>query len=284
MTSSTPGSRRRASRVSSPRRPAAAAQVVAGVGQRLQLAEHGGGDAHRAVQEAGPYDVEDPAVDRDRGVDEPRQRPRSPRRAGGRPALAPKMPSMPSRRTAPEPEAEHAEDDQHEDEDRGGDVGLRDEHQQRPGQGGRGDQPADHADAAGHQRLGRDRTQGGLGPVDHGHRRAGDHTTEDVAHTAADDAADRCSVERAEHAGVAAGHAARDLVPDAREEDDHEQPQQLHHRIGRGDFAQLAHGSPLAAEGRGPQGQGPGQTTEMNQASYEGSMIVRPLSDGIDRN
>jgi hypothetical protein len=46
------------------------AQVVPGVGQSLQLAEHGRRDEHRAVQEARPHDVEDAAVDRHGRVDD----------------------------------------------------------------------------------------------------------------------------------------------------------------------------------------------------------------------
>ena len=78
----------------------APSEVVTGVGEALQLSDHRGRQQDLTVQEAGPDDVDDPAVDGHRGVDDLGVGGGSDD-GGAIPALAPNMPIIESRLDAP---------------------------------------------------------------------------------------------------------------------------------------------------------------------------------------
>ncbi len=144
------------------------------------------------MQEAGAHDVEDAAVDRDRGVDDARQRRTPAPAAGARPARSPNSASTPSRLLGADLEAEVAEHDDDEAEQREGQVGLRQE-EDRPGDAGAEQHAADQAERAGDERVGRDVAQPGAGELGGRRGPAAEHAAEDVAEAGAEDQADaRC--------------------------------------------------------------------------------------------
>ena len=186
------GSRRRVSSTSSPRRPLARRWSSPASARPCSSPSTGCGHEHQAVQEAGADDVEDAAVDGDRGVEHPRQRRRPgtgrrPARPGPRTCRAPR-PAC--RCPAGSRAGPRLTDDEGEDR----------EGQERPVDRNTGQvtpaptrTPMTAPTHAGHDLLGGGVAQAGLGGLDRG----------DGA--AAEDAAEHVAQGRAEHDARARG-------------------------------------------------------------------------------
>ena len=152
---------------------ATAPQVVAGVGQPLQLGEHRGGHQHGAVQEAGAHNGQDPSVDGHGGVDDARQR-RGRDVAGGEPGPLAEQREHPLPLAHRHLRAEVAEHHHDEPEQRERQVGLRQE-EHRPGHTGSEQHAADQAESAGHEGVRRDVPQAGPGDLRGRPRLAAEH-------------------------------------------------------------------------------------------------------------